>query len=246
MIECSYEYYIIINMRDVLRFFKSLSDPTRLRILHLLMHNDLCVCELTSILKMEQSRISHQLRILRNAELIEDRREGKWIIYRIKWLLGCALLLILAWMILEWFKKAELKEWVFSTWIFAKHIFALLFAGVLAAGFLLGRPGHEGIIPSQWVASLVGGNNLGSNLFASVAGALMYFATLTEVPILQGLLGAGMGQGPALALLLAGPALSLPSMLVLRSIMGTKKTLAYITLVVVMATLTGMLYGYLF
>ena len=83
MIECSYEYYIIINMRDVLRFFKSLSDPTRLRILHLLMHNDLCVCELTSILKMEQSRISHQLRILRNAELIEDRREGKWIIYRI-------------------------------------------------------------------------------------------------------------------------------------------------------------------
>ena len=143
-------------------------------------------------------------------------------------------------------KKAELKEWVFSTWIFAKHIFALLFAGVLAAGFLLGRPGHEGIIPSQWVASLVGGNSLGSNFFASVAGALMYFATLTEVPVLQGLLGAGMGQGPALALLLAGPALSLPSMLVLRSIMGTKKTLAYITLVVVMATLTGMLYGYLF
>jgi uncharacterized membrane protein YraQ (UPF0718 family) len=114
------------------------------------------------------------------------------------------------------------------------------------AGFLLGRPGHEGVIPSQWVARFVGGNSLGANLFASVAGALMYFATLTEVPILQGLLGAGMGQGPALALLLAGPALSLPNMLVIRSIIGTKKTLAYITLVVIMATITGMIYGNFF
>ncbi|MBN1223484.1 MAG: permease [Candidatus Aminicenantes bacterium] len=167
-------------------------------------------------------------------------------IYQAKWYAGAALLAVLSWMIFTWFKKTELKEWAFSTWIFAKQIFPLLFAGVLVAGFLLGRPGHEGIMPSHWVAGLVGGNSLGANLFASLAGALMYFATLTEVPILQGLLGAGMGQGPALALLLAGPALSLPNMLVIRSIIGTKKTLAYITLVVIMATITGMIYGHFF
>ncbi|MDH4219210.1 MAG: permease, partial [Candidatus Aminicenantes bacterium] len=167
-------------------------------------------------------------------------------IYQSKWYIGAALLAILAWMIITWFKKAELKEWTFSTWFFAKQIFPLLFAGVLVAGFLLGRPGHEGVIPSEWIARFVGGNSLGANLFASLAGALMYFATLTEVPILQGLLGAGMGQGPALALLLAGPALSLPNMLVIRRILGTKKTLAYIGLVVIMATITGMIYGYFF
>jgi uncharacterized membrane protein YraQ (UPF0718 family) len=167
-------------------------------------------------------------------------------IYQIKWYLGGALLLALAWMIVRWFKKDELKEWTFSTWIFAKQIFPLLFAGVMVAGFLLGRPGHEGIIPGSWVTQLVGGNSLWANLFASVAGAFMYFATLTEVPILQGLLGSGMGQGPALALLLAGPALSLPSMLVIRSIIGTKKTIVYILLVVVMATITGMLFGAFF
>ena len=113
----------------------------------------------------------------------------------------------------------------------------------MLAGFLLGRPGHEGIFPSSVVAGLVGGNGLLANLFASVSGALMYFATLTEVPILQGLLGSGMGQGPALALLLAGPALSLPSMIVIGRIMGTKKTLVYIALVVVTATLAGLLFG---
>lgn len=169
-----------------------------------------------------------------------------YFIYRIKWYLGAALLAVLAWMLVRWFKRDELKEWTFSTWIFAKQIFPLLFAGVLVAGFLLGRPGHEGVIPSSWVARLVGGNSLGANLFASVAGALMYLATLTEVPILQGLLGSGMGQGPALALLLAGPALSLPSMLVIRSILGTKKTVVYILLVVVMATITGMIFGAFF
>jgi len=168
------------------------------------------------------------------------------LIYQAKWYIGAVLLAVLAWMIIRWFRKEELKEWTFSTWVFAKQIFPLLFAGVLASGFLLGRPGHEGIIPSNWVAQLVGGNSLGANLFASVAGALMYFATLTEVPILQGLLGAGMGQGPALALLLAGPALSLPNMLVIRSVIGTKKTLVYITLVVIMATITGMIYGHFF
>jgi uncharacterized membrane protein YraQ (UPF0718 family) len=118
--------------------------------------------------------------------------------------------------------------------------------GVLLSGFLLGRPGQEGIIPSSWVAALVGGNSLWANLFASIVAAFMYFATLTEVPILQGLIGAGMGKGPALALLLAGPALSLPSMLVLRSIMGLKKTVVFVGLVVVLSTITGMAYGYFF
>jgi uncharacterized membrane protein YraQ (UPF0718 family) len=168
-----------------------------------------------------------------------------YFIYQIKWFLGLALMIILAWMIVAWFKKVELKEWTFSTWIFAKQILPLLFAGVLVAGFLLGRPSHEGIIPSQWIARLVGGNSLGANLFASAAGALMYFATLTEVPILQGLLGSGMGQGPALALLLAGPALSLPNMLVIRSIIGTKKTLVYVVLVIIMATVSGLIYGFI-
>ena len=169
-----------------------------------------------------------------------------YFIYQIKWYLGGALLLVLAWMLVRWFKKDELKEWTFSTWVFAKQIFPLLLGGVMVAGFLLGRPGHEGVIPSSWVARLVGGNSLWANLFASVAGAFMYFATLTEVPILQGLLGSGMGQGPALALLLAGPALSLPSMLVIRSVLGTRKTLVYISLVIVMSTVTGMLFGAFF
>ncbi len=164
-------------------------------------------------------------------------------IYRAKWIVGGILAAVLAVMILRWFEKDELKEWTAASWGFAKQIFPLLFGGVLVAGFLLGRPGHEGIIPSEWVARLVGGNGLGANLFASVSGAFMYFATLTEVPILQGLLGSGMGQGPALALLLAGPALSLPSMLVIRSVLGTKKTVVYILLVVAMATITGMIYG---
>jgi uncharacterized membrane protein YraQ (UPF0718 family) len=166
-----------------------------------------------------------------------------FFVYRIKWYLAGALLALLAWMIVRWFKKDELKEWTFSTWVFAKQIFPLLFGGVMVAGFLLGRPSHEGIIPSSWVAQLVGGNSLLANLFASVAGAFMYFATLTEVPILQGLMGSGMGPGPALALLLAGPALSLPSMLVIRTIIGTKKTTVYILLVVVMSTLAGLIYG---
>jgi uncharacterized membrane protein YraQ (UPF0718 family) len=167
-------------------------------------------------------------------------------IYQGKWLIGGGLLVIIAWMVWRWFKKDERREWVDSTWIFAKQIMPLLFAGVLVAGFLLGRPGHEALLPNEWVERLVGGNSVGATLFASVAGALMYFATLTEVPILEGLLGAGMGQGPALALLLAGPALSLPNMLVIRSIIGIKKTLVYICLVVIMATVTGLIYGHFF
>ena len=139
--------------------------------------------------------------------------------------------------------EGELGQWFASSWGYAKQILPLLLGGVLVAGLLLGRPGHEGLIPSGWVASAVGGNGLGATLFASLAGALMYFATLTEVPILQGLIGAGMGPGPSLALLLAGPALSLPNMIVIASVIGWKKTSVYVGLVVVMATVTGLIYG---
>jgi uncharacterized membrane protein YraQ (UPF0718 family) len=150
----------------------------------------------------------------------------------------------LVWMITT--TRGETENWFLSTWDFTKQIMPLLFAGVLVAGLLLGRPGSEGLISSKWVSGLVGGNSIWANLFASVSGAFMYFATLTEVPILQGLLGSGMGQGPALALLLAGPALSLPNMLVIRSVMGTKKTVTYVTLVVIMATISGMIFGHFY
>jgi uncharacterized protein len=142
--------------------------------------------------------------------------------------------------------KGEAGEWFASTWDFAKKILPLLLMGVFISGALLGRVGQEGLIPSEWVSRAVGGNSLFANFFAAFAGAFMYFATLTEVPILQGLIGSGMGKGPALALLLAGPALSLPSMLVLVSIMGSKKTTVYVTLVVLMATVTGIIFGYMF
>jgi uncharacterized membrane protein YraQ (UPF0718 family) len=164
-------------------------------------------------------------------------------IWSAKWYLAAACLLLLIWMAVSWFTRGEMREWVGSTWGFAKQILPLLLLGVLVAGFLLGRPGHPALIPERWIASSVGGNGLGANLFASVAGALMYFATLTEVPILQGLLGAGMGKGPALALLLAGPALSLPNMLVIRSVMGTRKTLVYVVLVMVFSTTAGLVFG---
>ena len=134
-------------------------------------------------------------------------------------------------------------DWFAESWNNAKQILPLLLAGVFVAGFLLGRPGHEGMVPSEWIVGLVGGNSMTANFFAAVAGAFMYFATLTEVPIIQGLLGSGMGNGPALALLLAGPALSLPSMLVISSIIGPRKTFAYVVLVVVMATFTGWFFG---
>lgn len=140
-------------------------------------------------------------------------------------------------------QPGEAGEWFNQSWDNAKQIFPLLIGGVLVAGLLLGRPGHEGLIPNEWIARSVGGNSFGANLFSSVAGALMYFATLTEVPILQGLIGSGMGQGPALALLLAGPALSLPSMIVINSVIGPKKTAAYVGLVVVLSTLVGWGYG---
>jgi uncharacterized protein len=139
--------------------------------------------------------------------------------------------------------KGETGEWFASSWGFAKQILPLLLFGVLIAGALLGRVGHEGLIPSEWVAEALGGNSLRANFFASFAGAFMYFATLTEVPILQGLIANGMGKGPALALLLAGPALSLPNMLVIRSVLGTKKTIVFVSIVIIMATISGMIFG---
>ena len=164
-------------------------------------------------------------------------------IYNSRFYIAGAFLILLIVLMGLWYKRDEAKAWGASTWSYAKLILPYLFGGVLIAGFLLGRPGQTALIPPEWIANAVGGNSWLSNLVASFAGALMYFATLTELPILQGLLGSGMGDGPALALLLAGPALSLPNMLVIRKILGTKKTLAYIGLVVIAATLTGKIFG---
>lgn len=172
---------------------------------------------------------------------------GLWpAIFAAKWYITAILLVVLVVMLKAWFSKDECKDWVGSTWGFMKQIFPLLGGGVLVAGFMLGRPGHPALIPEQWIQSLLGGNSIWANLIASLAGALMYFATLTEVPILQGLLGAGMGKGPALALLLAGPALSLPNMLVIGGVMGVKKTVVFCSIIVIMSTIAGMLYGALF
>ena len=169
---------------------------------------------------------------------------GLWSsIFAAKWYITAALLIVLAFMLKSWFRGDERLTWVQATWGFMKQIFPLLAGGVLVAGFMLGRPGHDALIPEHYIQSLVGGNSLWANLFASVAGALMYFATLTEVPILQGLIGSGMGKGPALSLLLAGPALSLPSMLVLVGIMGAKKTFAFCAIIVVLSTIAGMIFG---
>ena len=174
---------------------------------------------------------------------------GLWaLIFAAKWVLTGGFAIVLAGTIVAWFKKDELLDWVDESWGFAKQILPLLLAGVAAAGLLLGGP-HSvdaGLIPNHWIESLVGGNSLWANLFASVVGALMYFATLTEVPILEGLLAAGMGKGPALALLLAGPALSLPNMLVIRSVIGTKKTAVFVGLVVAFSTVAGLIYGAFF
>lgn len=147
-------------------------------------------------------------------------------------------------------RDEENREWALASWGFAKQILPLLAIGVMTAGFLLGST-HDhtaiaGIVPNSWIEWVVGGNSLLSNFFASFAGAFMYFATLTEVPIIQGLLASGMGKGPALALLLAGPSLSLPNMLVIRSVLGTRKTVVYVALVIVMATISGFVFGKLF
>ena len=169
---------------------------------------------------------------------------GFWsLIFAAKWIITGVLLVLLALMLKSWFTRSEIHDWVDSTWGFMKQIFPLLGAGILLAGFMLGRPGHSALIPEQYIHTLVGGNSIVANLMASVAGALMYFATLTEVPILQGLLGSGMGKGPALALLLAGPALSLPNLLVIGSVMGLKKTASFSIIIVLLSTAAGLCYG---
>lgn len=164
-------------------------------------------------------------------------------IFSLKWFITVLLLVSLGIILFRWFERRELKTWLDASWNFMKQIFPLLGAGVLIAGFMLGRPGHQGLIPGHHIQALLGGNGLGATLFASVAGALMYFATLTEVPILQGLLGSGMGSGPALALLLAGPALSLPNMIVIAKVMGIKKAIAFFVIIITMSTLAGLIYG---
>ena len=170
---------------------------------------------------------------------------GFWhAVYGVHWWLAGGFLVLLGIILVRWFERQELGQWVDETWGLVQQILPLLFFGVLAAGLLLGRPGTDaGLIPAAWIERAVGGNSLGANLFAGLAGALMYFATLTEIPILEGLLGAGMGKGPALALLLAGPAVSLPNMLVIRSVIGTRKTITYVILVIVMSAIVGWMYG---
>ncbi len=171
---------------------------------------------------------------------------GLWaFLFTAKWFITAVLLVVLGIMLKSWFSREELTGWVEATWGFMKQIFPLLLAGVLVAGFLLGRPGYPALIPEHYVQSLVGGNSLWANLFAAVVGAFMYFATLTEVPILQGLIGSGMGQGPALSLLLAGPALSLPNMIVIAGVMGIKKTVVFCSIIIVLSTLAGWSYGWL-
>ncbi|MGD2184569.1 MAG: permease [Desulfobacterales bacterium] len=175
-----------------------------------------------------------------------QKAAGLWTaVFAAKWYITAGLLIILALMLKNWFSRDERAYWVDSSWGYMKQIFPLLGAGVLIAGFMLGRPGHPALIPDHYVQSLLGGNSIEANLFASISGALMYFATLTEVPILQGLIGAGMGNGPALALLLAGPALSLPNMLVIGGVMGIKKTATFCCLIVFLSTLAGFIYGHL-
>lgn len=158
-------------------------------------------------------------------------------VHHYKWhlagLMGIAVLLM-TW---KWFARDEIREWIQATWDFAKMIVPLLFGGVFITGFV------GALIPEKYVASLVGGNSLSSNLIASVIGAMWYFATLTEIPITETLMRLGMGKGPALALLLAGPALSIPSMLVICKIIGFKKTAVFVGLVVVIATISGLLFG---
>ncbi|OPY14219.1 MAG: putative permease [Syntrophus sp. PtaU1.Bin005] len=171
---------------------------------------------------------------------------GIWaFLFAAKWFITAFLLVVLGVMLKAWFSTDELTHWVEATWGFMKQIFPLLLGGVLVAGFLLGRPGYPALIPEHYIQTLVGGNSLWANLFAAIVGAFMYFATLTEVPILQGLIGSGMGPGPALSLLLAGPALSLPNMIVIVGIMGMKKTFVFCSIIILFSTLAGMGYGWL-
>ncbi len=168
---------------------------------------------------------------------IEDAQTWVMQVYHAKWYLAGLMGLAVLLMVWRWFQRDELTEWMRNTWDFTKLLVPLLFGGVFAVGFL------GELLPDKQVAAWVGANDLSSTLVASVIGCLFYFATLTEIPILQALMEHGMAQGPALALLLAGPALSLPSILVIRSVLGVKKTAVFTVLVVIMATVAGLIYG---
>lgn len=202
---------------------------------------------ITQDINLKTSAVDKIERISRSQIIDIQPVEGIYTsIWKLRWYIAIASILMLAMVLYKWFSRSELRDWIDVTMDFAIQIFPLLFGGVLVAGFLLGRPGHEAMISSKWISSLVGGNSVLSNFLASILGAFMYFATLTEIPILQGLMGAGMGKGPALSLLLSGPALSLPSMLVINSIMGFRKTFVYIILVVVFSTISGLIFGFFF
>lgn len=167
------------------------------------------------------------------------------LIYRSKWIISSVLFLIIIILAISWFKKERINEWFVATRDFALQILPLLFVGIIISGFLFGRNGSQALISNKWISSLVGGNSLQANLISSVSGALMYFATLTEIPILQGLLSNGMGQGPALALLLAGPSVSLPSILIIWGELGAKKTICYVLFVILFSALAGWLFGFI-
>ncbi len=176
-----------------------------------------------------------------------DGNSPAWdFLYQNKFMVSTVFGLVLLFTLIRWFSKLELITWTIATRDFSLQIVPYLFTGVLVAGFLLGRPGYDALIPTDWVASLVGGNSLAANFGAAIAGAFMYFATLTEVPIVQGLVGAGMGNGPALSLMLAGPTLSLPSMLVIGRELGWKKTTVFVGLVIVLSTLAGWIFGMIY
>jgi len=178
------------------------------------------------------------LRINRS-DIATIRPEDNFVmrINAIKWYLAGLMLLAILIMLKKWFTRSEIKEWMTATWDFGMMIVPLLFGGVFVTGFI------GGILPEKGVAAFVGGNGFLSNLVASTIGALWYFATLTEIPITQMLMRLGMGKGPALALLLAGPALSLPSILVINKILKWRKTLVFCTLVVVFSTIVGYFFG---
>ena len=162
-----------------------------------------------------------------------------WVYEHRWWFAGGCFLATLA-MLGTWFERDEISEWLGQTWGFAKSIVPLLFGGVLVTGFV------GALIPPEWVATWVGGDSFRANMVASVIGAMWYFATLTEIPILEKLLGLGMGRGPALTLLLAGPALSLPSIAVIYSVVGFKKTAVFVLLTIVMSAVVGMIFGWFF
>jgi len=164
---------------------------------------------------------------------------SSWVIdvYHVRWYLAGLMALAVALMSWRWVDRDEFRSWMGNTWDFTKLLVPLLFGGVFVVGFI------SALLPDRQIALLVGDNSLSATLIGSLVGALFYFATLTEVPITQALIEHGMAPGPALALLLAGPALSLPNMLVLIKVMGARKTLAFSLIIVIAATITGLLFG---